>query len=234
MQPCNHFSIEDDDDDEVESQPIEQQDEEVNACSECAIDEVEVFTEMSTIQCMEIMEEAVASTIEEDVPEQLLPTDTCKWKGFKIVGDNIDKNYRRRFQAIDYTTRSFHYFHCYSVLDRVDLSSISDVPKGVIDLMKVFPTEVEIEEMQEVFAILVSRYGEYINCNLPLPHLIEICFSFSGFSPSFVGHVVMIIIIIFMIGCLLNILINFMKKNNQLSGTFHMKMLEIWQKNQLW
>ena len=178
MQACNHFSIEDDDDgDEVESlgQPIEQQDEEVNSYNECAIDEVEIFTEMSTIQCMEVMEEAVASTMEEDASEQLLPTDTCKWKGFKIVGDNIDKNFRRRFQAIDYTTQSFHYFHCYSVLDRVDLSSISDVPKGVIDLMKVFPTEVEIEETQEVFAILVSRYGEYINYNLPLPHLIEIC-----------------------------------------------------------
>ena len=39
---------------------------------------------------------------------------------------------------------------------------------------------------------------------------------------------------IFMIGCSLNILINFVKKKNRLSGTFHMKMLEIWQKNQLW
>ena len=63
-------------------------------------------------------------------------------------------------------------FEQLTILDHVDLSCISDVPKGVIG----FPTEVEIEEIQEVFAILVSRYGDYVNYNLPLSHLIEINF----------------------------------------------------------
>ena len=50
------------------------------------------------------------------------------WKGFKIVGDNIDKNFRRSFQRVDFIqTRSFHYFHSYAVLDRIDISGYTDI-----------------------------------------------------------------------------------------------------------
>jgi L1 cell adhesion molecule like protein len=42
-----------------------------------------------------------------------------EWNGFKIVGDNIDKNFRRTYQRIDRQTRSCHYYHSYAVLDRV-------------------------------------------------------------------------------------------------------------------
>ena len=62
---------------------------------------------------------------------------TFSQKGFKTVGDNIDKNLCRSFQRIDYQTRSFHYFHSYAVLE-----TASDLPKpGVVDLMQVLPTE---------------------------------------------------------------------------------------------
>ena len=44
------------------------------------------------------------------------------WKGFKIVGDNIDKNVHRSFQRVDFQTRSFYYVHSYAVLDSIDLS----------------------------------------------------------------------------------------------------------------
>ena len=81
------------------------------------------------------------------------------WKGFKIVGDNIDKNFRWTFQRIDYQTRSFHFFHSYAVLDRVDLKGVSDLPQpGVIEVKKVLPSEAEVQELKHVFSILVARF----------------------------------------------------------------------------
>ena len=88
------------------------------------------------------------------------------WKGFKIVGDNIDKNFRRTFQRIDYQTRSFHFFHSFAVLDRVDLSGVSDLPKpGIIELTKVLPTQTEIQELKKTLTILVARYEVTTNIN---------------------------------------------------------------------
>ena len=45
----------------------------------------------------------------------LAKTNKREWKGFKIVGDNLDKNFHRTFQPIDHQTRSFHFFHTYAV-----------------------------------------------------------------------------------------------------------------------
>ena len=57
------------------------------------------------------------------------------WCGFKIVGDNFDKNFSQTYQRIDYQTVSRHYFHMYAVKDRVDLSELSDIPRdNVIDV----------------------------------------------------------------------------------------------------
>ena len=52
----------------------------------------------------------------------MLPT----WDGFKLVGDNIDKNIRPSEQRIDRQTRSLHYFHSFAVRDRVNFSNTSD------------------------------------------------------------------------------------------------------------
>lgn len=52
----------------------------------------------------------------------------ASWYGFKIVGDNIDKNFRRTFQRVDYQTVSQHYFHSFAMKDRIDLSHFSDLP----------------------------------------------------------------------------------------------------------
>ena len=84
------------------------------------------------------------------------------WKGFKIVGDNIDKNFRRSFQRVDFQTRSFHYFHSYAVLDRIDLSGYTDTPSsGEVDFT---PSDDEISSLLQVFGILVSRYGRNVFC----------------------------------------------------------------------
>ena len=54
------------------------------------------------------------------------------WKGFKILGDNVDKHIRPSFQQVNNHTISLHYFHSYAVADRVNFSSLSDVrPQSV-------------------------------------------------------------------------------------------------------
>ena len=59
------------------------------------------------------------------------------WHGFKVVGDNIDKNFHPSFSRSDRKTQSPHYFHYYAVLDRLDLSSCSDdIPTTPVDVNK--------------------------------------------------------------------------------------------------
>ena len=85
-----------------------------------------------------------------------------EWKGFKIVGDNLDKNFRCTFQRIDYQTRSFHFFHAYAVLDRVNLSGTSDIPQpGLIDFTKVIPTRAEVIELNQILSIFITRCVMY-------------------------------------------------------------------------
>lgn len=77
------------------------------------------------------------------------------------MGDSIDKNFHRRFQCVDYTTRSFHYFHSYAVLDRVDYSSLSDIPRGEITLDRVLPNSNNVTQIKQILSILVTKYFIY-------------------------------------------------------------------------
>lgn len=81
------------------------------------------------------------------------------WNGFKIVGDNVDKNLRRSFQRCDRTTVSLHYFHVCAVRDRVDFSSLSNIrPTDVlIDPITFLPNTADLNSIKEEFQILVSR-----------------------------------------------------------------------------
>ncbi len=47
-----------------------------------------------------------------------------QWPGFKIVGDNIDKNVRPSYQRLDRQTQSLCYFHSYAVRNNLDLSAV--------------------------------------------------------------------------------------------------------------
>ena len=82
-----------------------------------------------------------------------------KWKGFKLVGDNVDKNVRWSFQRVNYGTRSFHHFHAYAVLDRVDFSGLSDLPPtGVIDVNQLLPSDDDSVSLKKMLATLVTRF----------------------------------------------------------------------------
>ena len=82
------------------------------------------------------------------------------WCGFKIVGDNFEKNFHRTFQRLDYQTVSRHYFHLYAVKDRIDLSHLSDVPRDgtCIDIPQLLPLDNDHTEMKKNFSVLISRY----------------------------------------------------------------------------
>ena len=79
--------------------------------------------------------------------------------GFKIVGDNIDKNLRRSFQRSDRTTISLHYFHACAVKDRIDFSSFSNLRPThvVIDPAVLLPNAADVASIKEEFQILISR-----------------------------------------------------------------------------
>lgn len=82
--------------------------------------------------------------------------------GMKLVGDNIDWTIHPRFVRIDQQTQSAHYFNCYAVLDRIDLSSLSDVlprmqPNMKEVISKVFPNAHEESVMHDDFAVLLAR-----------------------------------------------------------------------------
>lgn len=83
------------------------------------------------------------------------------WHGFCIIGDNIDKNVKPRHQTLEHTTKSLHYFNSYAVLDRIDLSGISDeqpvVDTSSFDFSSLFPSPDDYSQLMKGFAVLVSR-----------------------------------------------------------------------------
>lgn len=89
---------------------------------------------------------------------QSVPT----WHGFKLVGDNLDKTVHRRHQTHDKQTVSMHYFHYYAIMDRIDLSKLSDKapekPKH-IDGNLFLPTLTDIEAINQDFCTYIARYS---------------------------------------------------------------------------
>ena len=84
---------------------------------------------------------------------------SSSWKGFKLVGDNVDKNVHASYQRIGRSTQSLHYFHSYAVLDRVDFSGLSDEPPppSIVDPLSFLPTDSDISVVERDMCILISR-----------------------------------------------------------------------------
>ena len=71
------------------------------------------------------------------------------WHGFKLVGDSIDQNFRPSFSRSDKTTLSLHCFHYYAVLDRVNLSLLSNVaPDTEVNADKVLINQDDVAQLQ--------------------------------------------------------------------------------------
>lgn len=103
--------------------------------------------------------EEVSTTPEQEFEEANGLQSATVCTGFKVVGDNIDKNIRRSYQRIDRTTRSLHYFHMFAVKDRVDFSHLSNSrPTHVeVDIQVLLPSAKDFAAIKNDFEILISR-----------------------------------------------------------------------------
>ena len=91
--------------------------------------------------------------------EQAGWTSPASWHGFKLVGDNIDKNVRPSFSRLNKQTKSLHCFHCYALLDRLDLSPYSDTtPSSPVDANKLMINNSDVAQLNSDAVILISRY----------------------------------------------------------------------------
>jgi len=82
------------------------------------------------------------------------------WCGYKIVIDNVDKNFRPSYQRVDHQTKSFHCVHMFASKDRIDFSSLSNSkPQQISVLPKdILPNSSELSDVKEHFKVLVSRF----------------------------------------------------------------------------
>ena len=84
---------------------------------------------------------------------------SSEWHGFKAVGDNFDKNIRPSFSRLDKNTNSLHCFHHYAVLDRVNLSSLSDVtPNAPVDVDKLLINCNDVAQLNSDAVVQIARY----------------------------------------------------------------------------
>ena len=81
------------------------------------------------------------------------------WPGFKIVIDNVDKNFRPSFKRHDNKTISMHACNMYACQDRIDFSFLSDVNPSSpqIDGQKLLIAKADIEALNGDLAVLSSR-----------------------------------------------------------------------------
>ena len=82
-----------------------------------------------------------------------------KWEEYKLVGDNIDKNFRVSYQRIDGTTKSLHSFHVYAVLDRGDFSGLFDVvpDPSEVDPVSLLRSDANLSGVKQDMSVLLSR-----------------------------------------------------------------------------
>ena len=84
-----------------------------------------------------------------------------EWFGFKLVGDNIDKNVKPRDIRFSNQTTSLHYFHVYAVKDRISFKHLNSSPPLItsddIDFNVFFPAPADNEKLVANFQILMTR-----------------------------------------------------------------------------
>ena len=112
-------------------------------------------------------EDSMSSQSQPSTAMQSLSTSESQYKDnpqtcyFKLVGDNLDKNTKPRYMRSDRQTTSLHYFHAYAVLDRVNVSAMSNqvsfVDSQTSDLNALLPSAEDDKNIKAHFCTLVSR-----------------------------------------------------------------------------
>lgn len=82
------------------------------------------------------------------------------WTGFKLIIDNLDKNFHLSFQRCDKQTESMHICHVFAVKDRIDFSSYNDDDPiaARIDVNKLMINKDDLKQVKSDAKILFSRY----------------------------------------------------------------------------
>lgn len=94
-------------------------------------------------------------SVDADTPEPIFT--------FKLCGDNLDKTVKRRYMRSDMSNLSLHYFHSCAILDRIDVSGLSDVlfptclPSPRTIASSFLPSLADDNALQQSFSVLVSR-----------------------------------------------------------------------------
>ena len=87
--------------------------------------------------------------------------------GYKLVGDNVDKNVKPSLQRYEMRSQSLHHFHSFAVRDRVPIEALShsspvhsaitiaSIPTP--DPQKLLPTPDDMHYIKDEMCILLSR-----------------------------------------------------------------------------
>ena len=104
--------------------------------------------------------EQVLSESQRVESEVLMDTgNTSECRGFVIVGDNLDKNFRPSHQREDRQTKSLHVFHSCVIKNRIDVSSLSDKPAAAVLSVDMFLlSRDDVTKILQQFEVLVSRF----------------------------------------------------------------------------
>ena len=94
-----------------------------------------------------------------DTDSEVVENDILRSTGYKIVGDNIDKNIRASFQRIVHQTKSVHYFHTFAAKDRIEFSNLSEsVPHDIkVNLTTLLPGSTDLATFLNDLQVIVSR-----------------------------------------------------------------------------
>ncbi|KAL5506330.1 hypothetical protein EMCRGX_G007948 [Ephydatia muelleri] len=95
-----------------------------------------------------------------EYPPQSTPV-PAEWYGFRLVGDNVDKNVKPRDMRLNRQTTSLHYFHTYAVKDRICFSHLSTDPIEIvqdsINFEMFYPTVGDNTQLVSNLETLVAR-----------------------------------------------------------------------------
>lgn len=109
--------------------------------------------------CTDVEQETFTTTPDTSTDQPLSHKDQPLWSGYKIVGDNVDKNVKPRYERFEIKSQSLHYFHAYAARDRIDMTSLCDSQPATIqpDSNHLIPSSEDIRTIQDEMCILLSR-----------------------------------------------------------------------------
>ena len=93
-----------------------------------------------------------------DRQQEISPSPRMSWNGFKIVGDNVEKNVKPRYMRLHRQTCSLHYFNAYA--DRIDEPSYSSFTSHIdigVDIESILPSDDIHSKLLDNLGVLVSR-----------------------------------------------------------------------------